>query len=309
MSQKVLSYDLGGTKVAVGVVSSRGRVLEDIRVPVHFERGKKGVLDQLTELGKNFLLRHPEIKKIGIASAGPLDPKRGILLEPTNFSRGGKLWGQVPIASLLRNRLKREIYLENDAAAAVLAERWIGAGKSFKNVMVLTLGTGLGTGIICNGQLVRSGRNLHPEAGHMIIRFGDLDAPCGCGNFGCAEAYLSGKNFERRAQKKLARPNITGSEIANLARKGNPQARALFHEYSEIMAIALYNYVRIFSPELVIFAGSFAATSDLFIKQTHKHLHRMLFRLNKTIHLTPKLTQSNLHNESGLIGGAYVALF
>lgn len=203
MSQKVLSYDLGGTKVAVGVVNSRGRVLNEIRVPIQLEKGKNAVIQQLVDLGHHLLQDHPEVKKIGIASAGPLDPIRGILLDPTNFvTPDHKSWGQVPLVALMKKKLKRSVHLENDAAAAVLAEHWIGAGKKYRNLMILTLGTGLGTGIICNGSLVRSGRNLHPEAGHIILNYDDKTAPCGCGNFGCAESYLSGRNFELRFRKK-----------------------------------------------------------------------------------------------------------
>lgn len=308
MSQKVLSYDLGGTKIAAGIVSGRGKVLEEIRVPIHLGQGKKGVLHQLETLGSQLLSRHPQIQKVGIASAGPLDPEKGELLEPTNFSRNGHLWGKVPLTQLLSKKLKRRVYLENDAAAAALAEHWVGAGKNYQNMIVLTLGTGLGTGIICNGHLVRSGRHLHPEAGHMIIQVNDESAPCGCGNLGCAEAYLSGGNFEKRIRRKYPHLGRTSKEIADQAREGNPQAMEAFDEYARLMAVALYNYVRIFSPEIVIFAGSFAAASDLFKLKTQTLLKKMLRQQNKVINLVPKLTVSTLQNNSGIIGGAYIAL-
>ena len=175
MSQKVLSYDLGGTKVAVGVITDQGVILESTRQPILLENGKDAVLNQLAQLGHHYLERYPEIHRIGIASAGPLDPLRGELLDPTNFSslEGGR-WGRVPLTEILQNRLERAAFLDNDAAAAVLAEHWLGAARGIQNVMVLTLGTGLGTGIICNGNLVRSGRFLHPEAGHLILNWKDI---------------------------------------------------------------------------------------------------------------------------------------
>ncbi|NBU20243.1 ROK family protein [bacterium] len=309
MSQKVLSYDLGGTKVAVGVITEQGKILEAKRESVLLEKGKDAVLDQLTELGRYYLERHPEITRIGIASAGPLDPKRGELLDPTNFSslEGGR-WGRVAITEILGQRFQRSVYLDNDAAAAVLAEFWIGAAKGINNVITLTLGTGLGTGIICNGKLVRSGRFLHPEAGHMIINFQDASAPCGCGNFGCAEAYLSGRNFESRMRRRFVDESLTNIELAARARAGGKAATQAFDEYAQILAIAIHNYVRIYSPELILFSGSFAATHDLFLEKTRGQLERLLKRLRLGMDMLPELRLAQLNNEAGLIGGAYIAI-
>lgn len=307
-SRIVLAYDLGGTKVAVGVVNSRGKVLEELRMPVLLEKGPNGVVEQLTELGKELLSRHPGIKQIGIASAGPLDPRTGILLDPTNFSRGGKRWGKVPLAQKLSKKLKRPVTIENDAAAAIMAEAWVGAAKGMNNAMILTLGTGLGTGVIANAQLVRSGRFLHPEGGHMIIRAGDPTAECGCGNLGCAEALLSGNGFARRAAARLQNPGVTGKDVAALARNKYPEAIELFDEYSELMAVAIHNYIRLYAPEVVIFTGSFAATHDLFLSKTRSRLSKMCARMRDGIDMLPRLQISKLNNQAGLIGAGWIAL-
>ena len=307
MSPPVLSYDLGGTKVAVGVISAKGKILVETRENVRIEDGKQAVIDQLVHLGEKFLKEFPKIKKIGMASAGPLDPLKGVLLDPTNFTSRHGSWGRVPLATILTKRLKRQVYLENDAAAAMLAERWIGAAKKHNNAMILTLGTGLGTGIICNGELVRTGQYLHPEAGHLIIHHGDQSAPCGCGNLGCAEAYLSGRGFTRRARMRFANPALTGKDIADLTRNGDPRGLAAFEEYAELMAITLHNYCVIYAPEIIVFTGSFANTADLFLQSTQNHLERYLLRRRVGIDLMPKLTTSALDNNAGLIGGAYVA--
>ena len=303
----VLAYDLGGTKVQAGVVTEKGKILAEVRTPVLFEKGKAAVLRQLSDIGEDFLRRYPKIKVVGMASAGPLDPGRGILLDPTNFTSSEGSWGRVPIAAILSKSLKRKVCLENDAAAAVLAEAWIGAGKGYDNVMILTLGTGLGTGIIANGQLVRSGRGMHPEAGHLMLNGRDTTAPCGCGNLGCAEAYLSGRNFTRRTRTRFGNPQLTGEEIANLARKQDPRALAAFEEYAEYMAVAIHNYVVLYAPEIVVFTGSFANTSDLFIDSTRSHLERLLVRRRVGVDFMPKLAVSKLENSAGLIGAAHVA--
>jgi glucokinase len=308
--QLVLAYDLGGTKVAVGVVDSSGKILAESRVPAVFSEGKKAVLDQLIALGREMIHKFPKVRRIGIASAGPLDPKKGILLDPTNFvsAKEPQGWGKVPLAAILSKALGKPATLENDAAAAMLAEHWKGAAKGFDNAMILTLGTGLGTGLITNGTLLRSGRHLHPEAGHIILKAGDTSAPCGCGNLGCAEAYLSGRSFARRSRLRFADPKLDGLAIEKMARAGDPRAIAAFDEYSQMMAIALHNYVVMFCPEIFVFTGSFANSADLFIEKTKFYLEQLLKRRRTGIDLMPQLAVSKLDNEAGLLGGAYVAL-
>lgn len=306
--QKVLTYDLGGTKIAIGVVTSQGKVLKELRTPALFAEGKKAVLDQLVELGQSILKDHPSIQKAGVASAGPLDPVKGILLDPTNFASSKGAWGKVPLAEILSKKLKIDVTLENDAAAAMLGEHWRGAARGYQNAMILTLGTGLGTAIISNGELVRAGRHLHTEAGHLIIQAHDSSAPCGCGNLGCAEAYLSGRNFSRRARTRFGNATLTAQDITELARKKDPRALAAFEEYAEMMAIAIHNYVVIYAPEIIVLTGSFAQAAGQFLPSTRHHLLRLLKRRRIGIDLIPKLKVSTLHNQAGLIGAAWIAL-
>ena len=308
---KVLAYDLGGTKVHIGVVDETGRILVEQRVPVLVEKGKTAVINQLADLGKDLIKLHPEIKYVGLASAGPLDPKRGLLLDPTNLSNPNdpnNNWGKFHITKVLGQKLNRKVILENDTTTTILAKHWKGKAKKYNNAMIMTLGTGLGTGIISNGDLLRSGRYLHPEAGHIIIRSGDQTAPCGCGNLGCSEAFLSGRGFTRRNRPRFARADYLAKDITALAEKGDPRALAAFTEYAELMAIAINNYVVCYSPEIIVFAGSFAEAAHLFIPATIEHLKVMLKRRRVGVDLLPKLAVSSLDNKAGLLGGAYVAL-
>lgn len=306
--EKVLAYDLGGTKVAVGVVDSRGKVLEEQRVPIVLNEGREAVFEQLAALGRALLKRYPEIKRAGIASTGPLDAKRGLLLNPNNLSGPDGNWGVVPLSRILQKKLRIPVTLENDAAAAMLAEAWIGRARKRANAMILTLGTGLGTAIISDGKLVQARRGLNPEAGHIIIRQGDDSAPCACGNLGCSDAFLSGRSFTRRARPRFANAELMAADIAELARNRDPRALAAFEEYAELMAIAINNYVTIYAPELIVLTGSFAAASDLFLPSTRHHLEKFLARRRAGIDLMPEIAISTLDNRAGLIGGAYVAL-
>jgi glucokinase len=320
----VLAYDLGGTKVAVGVVTPSGEILDERRVPVVFEQGKHGVLKQLAGLGKVYLKRYPGIETVGIASAGPLDAPAGTLLNPTNYSAGGKAWGKFPIARLLGSELNRKCVLENDAAAALLAEHWLGAALGVKNVMILTLGTGLGTAVLADGKLLRGGRGLHTEAGHIPLNIQDAKHVCGCGLPGCAEVYLSGHGFGVWAAERF-----TGSEksVVVAAQKGGAIqmtkwarssfkrdaqlrkiARQAFSDYSKMMAHALQSYVSIFSPELVVLTGGFADCADLFLPEVQKRLRKLLAPRCIGINFMPKIRVSTLDNRAGVLGAAYVAL-
>lgn len=305
---QVLAYDLGGTKVAVGVVDANGKILAWHREPALFKLGKKATLEQLVRLGSEYLEKYPKIQAVGIASAGPLDVVTGDLLDPTNFAGPDGNWGIVPLTKILEKGLKKPVILENDAAAAMLAERWKGHARGYDNAMIMTLGTGLGTAFVANGELVRSGRHQHTEGGHIILKTGDRTAPCGCGNFGCAEAYLAGRTFAHRARVRLGNDQIDAPQVAARARRGEKESLALFEEYSEMMASALATFAVLYAPEIVVLTGSFAAAHDLFVKNTLKHLEKMLARRNKTLPLTPKIEISSLENQAGLLGGAFVAL-
>lgn len=309
----VLSYDLGGTKVSVGAVDSSGKVLREIRVPVVAKEGKKAFFRQLIDLGNSVLQEFPQIKKIGFASAGPLHPERGVLLDPTNLAPAHENWKNIPLTKTLQNAFKMPVTLENDAAAAILAEHWIGAARRTQNAMILTLGTGLGTGVIANGNLVRAGRGLHTEAGHIILNSDDRTALCGCGNYGCAEVYLSGNGFTKRAALFLKIPKVSALQVAEFARDGkskhHKQAKKCFDDYAIHMATALHNYAVIYAPEIVILTGSFANASDLFLAQTEHELEKLLRRRRNGYDFLPRIKTSELDNQAGLIGGAYVALF
>lgn len=305
---KVLAYDLGGTKVAVGVIDSSGKILAAHREAVMIKKGKKATLKQLADLGKKFIKEYPEIKAVGIASAGPLNPATGELLDPTNFKGPEGAWGITPITSILKKSLKREVYLENDAAAALLAEAWIGKAKNCKNAMIVTLGTGLGAAFLVDGELVRGANASHTEGGHMVLQMGDESAPCGCGNDGCAEGYLSGRSFTYRGRKLFKNDIIDAVQIASRARSGDEMAIAHFDEYSDKMAAFLNNCYMMFSTEVVIFTGSFAAAHDLFLDQTIEKLKVRMKRRLETSDCLPKLEISTLENQAGLLGGAYIAL-
>lgn len=301
---KVIGIDLGGTKMAATVVSKQGKILDELKEPTAIEGGWPALKAQFLRVCRELQKKNKGIKAVGIASAGPLHAPSGKLLDPTNFGWTHPL--TVPITKQLQTNLKIPVRLENDAAAAALAERWKGgAGQNF---VVITLGTGLGVGVIANDKLVRGGRELHPEGGHLLLRPGDHSALCGCGNYGCAEAFLSGVNFGNRAAEKLSMPGISAKQVTELAKNGDKRALALFDEYATLLAEYLHNMVVLYYPEKVVFTGSFAEAHSLFLPQTEVRLRKLIERRLRTLPLLPKLSISKLGNKAGALGGAYIAL-
>ncbi|MGZ3706813.1 MAG: ROK family protein [Bdellovibrionota bacterium] len=299
-----IGIDLGGTKVAAAIVSQTGRAKGLLREPTNLAGGWTALKTQLLRLCSELQRVHGKVQGIGIGSAGPLHAPSGKLLDPTNFGWTSPL--VVNLSRELSRTLRIPVSLENDAAAAVLAESWKGGGG--KNCVVVTLGTGVGLGVVCDGKLVRGGRGLHPEGGHMLLRPGDPSAPCGCGNLGCAEAFLSGVNFGNRASRLLGESGLTGAALEARATAGDKRVLALFAEYSELLADYLQNLVVLYYPERVILTGSFAEAHPHFLSAARARLRELISRRLRTLPLEPEVRLSKLDRNAGVLGAAFVAM-
>lgn len=305
MKKTVLAFDLGGTKLAAAAVDESGKILREIREKVVFDKGIEGLFEQMARVGRDLCSQFPCLAG-AIASAGPLDPRAGLLLDPTNFKTSGHSWGVVPLVAEVKKHLKLPLTLENDAASAALAERWQGASQGFENSLVITLGTGLGVGVIANGELIRSGRYLHPEGGHLIIEHEKQEALCGCGNYGCAEAYLSGTNFTKLVSQQWGEA-VTTEEIVRRARAGDPKAVQAFSDYGRRMALYMRTLIVLFSPEVIVLSGGFSMVADLFLEKTAETLMQLMERRREGIDLLPEIKLSPFREEAGLLGAAWVA--
>lgn len=303
-----LAYDIGGTKVEIGIVNEQGKILRSEKKYLDLDKGKEFFIQELLALGNSYLSLEPGIEHIGVSSCGPLDPREGTLLDPTNLLSGGKGWGRVPLKAIFETEFQKPVTVDNDAACSALAELHFGAGRihDCRNLLVLTLGTGLGVGIICNGALLRGGRFLHPEAGHMIIQHEGSGRHCSCGVEGDSESYLSGKHFEQAFQREyqLAVP-LSAEAVANLARKGDENAKKNFDSYARFLAVTLHNLCIMFYPEIVVFDGGFSSAFDQFAKTSQSYLQPLLHRRSG---LMPKLMSSTLGKQSCLLGASYLCV-
>jgi glucokinase len=278
--QWVIGIDIGGTNCVVGAVAADGsRVVGDHSQPTGAERGVDAVIADLVAMAtRTITVVHAtdaaaEIVGVGVGAPGPLDIHRGIVLLTPNLG-----WTNVPLRARIAEGLGLAAALENDANCAVHAECWVGAAKNGQYVIGLTLGTGIGGGIVIGGKLYHGASDAAGEFGHHVI---DIDGPlCGCGNHGCLEAFASGRNIARRASELLAHSgpgilrDLTGGDpgrvtaelVYEAAAKGDALAQQVADDTARYLGIGLSNFLNIFNPDTVVILGGVIHAGDaLFV--------------------------------------------
>jgi glucokinase len=267
-SQKLLlGVDIGGTKVAVGLVNSRGQILHVSRAPMAAhgtaDAGFRAVQNAIDGLMPH--ARSEQVRAIGVCVPGWVDSKRGVLLSATNLP----CWKNFPLARKLEKHYGLSARLTNDASAAALAEAKWGAGATYESIFYVSLGTGIGTAVIREGEIYHGRPGGSCEGGHTSINFnGPL---CGCGKRGCVEMYASGSAISRRARNLLGKKdnnpsqvlkmaggiiaNVTAETVTKAARGGDKLAKQILGEAASHLAIWLGNMIDLLEPEVIIVGG------------------------------------------------------
>jgi glucokinase len=255
----VLALDVGGTKLAAGVVSPDGTVASFCQIETAVGEGPAAVVKRLLELGEQALTEAggPDVTAIGVGCGGPLDPQTGVILGPPGLPG----WDEVPLGRFVTERFGLPAYVENDATAAALGEyRW--GGWNVRNLVYLTVSTGFGGGVVVDGKLFRGAANQGGELGHVVVDW--QGRQCGCGARGCAEAYVSGTAIARRATEAVAvradsrlaaLPVITAKDVAEQARAGDPLANAVWDETTAMLGRMVAVLINVCEPELVVLGG------------------------------------------------------
>jgi glucokinase len=256
----VLALDIGGTKLAVGVVDGTGYVHSFLVAPSDAKRGAEETLERLFELGRQAVAESgvpwERIRAVGIGCGGPLDSERGVLLAPPHLPG----WRDVPVTELARQAFGRPAVLENDATAAAAGEHRFGAGVGTRHMVYLTISTGVGGGVIVDGRLYRGAQGNGAELGHVTVDW--HGRPCrGCGRRGCLEAYVSGTSIAERAAE-AGMDGATASDVAAAASAGDERALAVWDETIEALACGLTSIVNLFEPELVVIGGGVSRTGE-----------------------------------------------
>ena len=292
ISINVIGVDLGATNIISLLVSKDGEVVARDARKTMGEKGKKKTISQIIISAKDVLKKGEEegisaesIMALGIGGPGPLNGDGGVIHVAPNIPG----WTNTNLVEELEGEFDLPVYLENDANAAALGEWWLGAGRGIDNLVLITLGTGVGGGIIIGGEVLHGARHTAGEIGHMIIREGGL--LCGCGNHGCLEAYASSSAVVKRTVGAIKRgektvltdlvknklEDITCELVYDTARDGDKLCKRIVEETGEYLGIGITNIVNTINPEMVILGGGMAKAGDLLFKPVRKYVKEHAF--------------------------------
>ncbi|HKW88956.1 MAG TPA: ROK family protein [Candidatus Acidoferrales bacterium] len=314
-----LGVDIGGTKVAAGIVTPLGEIISKVRVPMVSDRdsaaGLAAVESAISAALESQPKRRSSVAAIGISCPGPLDPRRGVVINPPNL----KCWRNFPLAEKITASRHLPARLDNDANAAALAEALWGAGAGYASVFYATLGTGIGTGVILDGRIYHGRTGAAAEGGHVSI---DYRGPkCACGKLGCIEALGAGPAVARRAQEWL-RSGVPGRENLLSLAGGKPEGvtaemvGAAWHagdklsadvlrETADLLAIWLGNIVDLFEPDVIIFGGGMGELMSEWFGRIREQLPA--WTINSRCREIP-LVRARYGEDSGIAGAAALCL-
>lgn len=249
----VLGLDIGGTKLAAGVVAGDGRVLSFLVESTRAEEGPVRGLERLFELARRAVVEagadRAQLGAVGIGSGGPLDSARGVLLAPPHLTG----WVDVPIVERAEEWFALPVALENDATAAAAGEHRYGAGAGTSHMVYLTISTGVGGGVVIDGRLYRGATGNGGELGHVTVDCNGR-ACRGCGRKGCLEAYVSGTSIAERAAE-AGMGAVTANDVAEAAKTGDPVAVEVWDATTDALGCGLTSIVNLFEPQLVVLGG------------------------------------------------------
>jgi len=299
MTEYCIGLDLGGTNLRAAAVDRNGNMLLSINGHTGFAAEREAILTEMVqamdclrrEIGDSSLVG------IGVAVPGFIALEKGVVLNSNNIPA----LENFPIRDELSDRLNAPVILENDANAAALGEKWIGAGRDFSDLVMLTLGSGVGGGIICNGKVLRGYLGMAGEFGHItVVPNGN---PCGCGNRGCVEKHASATAITAMARLLGLGDALTSKEVYDLALAGNEKARTIFESFGEILGITLATLINSFNFPLYLVAGGVIAAWDLFAPVMLAEARRRSFAFRTT---DTRIERAQLGNQAGLYGAAFL---
>jgi glucokinase len=314
----IVGVDLGGTSINVGVVPFDGGTILGMRsMPTESDRGAKFVVDRMIEMIRASMRdaqREADIPEkgligIGLGSPGPLDRKTGTVLDTPNLG-----WRNFPLRDLISNALGLEAELDNDANCATLGEWWMGAGRGVSMLVGVTLGTGIGGGIILDGRVFHGVADVAGEIGHMTID--STGRKCNCGNYGCLEAYASGPAIAARAIEGLqtGEPSILSSMVDDdLSRltaatvfeaiiSGDEYAKQVMRDTARFLGTGVANLINILNPEMVVISGGVTRAGEHLFEPLQAEVRRRAFQHAAE---TCRIVSSQLGGMAGVIGAAY----
>jgi glucokinase len=303
----IIGLDLGGTFLKYALGTPEGHLLYKNKTPSQATESREKVFQVIFNVIDELLYRAESldrhVRAVGIGSPGAVDYEQGKLRGSTpNIVN----WADADIRGPIEGRYNLPLWADNDANVMALAEARVGAAKGCKNIIALTLGTGIGGGILIDSQLYRGTFFSGSEIGHMTIRF---DGPaCNCGNYGCIEAYASAPAIVRNYLQKTSsppEPSVTTIEIFERAAHGEPKAIETVQETSSYLGVALANIANIFNPEVIVLGGGVADAGDGFLQSIDKEMRRRALPASVQ---NLRVVRAQLGNDAGVVGAISLAV-
>lgn len=310
-----IGVDLGGTNIVVGLVNDLGELLETKSCPTGRERGFDAVVSDIVRMVKEFLsqkqVEHDPIKGIGIGIPGIADTETGVVISCVNL-----FWENVPLKEAMESALDLPVFIGNDATLAGLAEYEVGVMKEAKSGVFLTLGTGVGGGIIMDHKVISGKHGIASEVGHMVV--GKLDQACNCGRKGCLEQFASSTAIIAYAKNHLAEhpdsvlhersggniESVDGRMIFDAAKEGDTFALKAVHRLAHYLAVGIMNIISVLDPEMFVLGGGIANAGEFLLDIVRENVNK-----EKYFPAVPvgKICLATLKNDAGVLGGAFLA--
>ena len=311
-----LGIDLGGTNIATAVVNEEYKIIGEGKVKTRAPRPADEIADDMVKAAmmavENAGLTLDDIAEIGVGTPGSVNPYTGVIGMAKNLE-----FYHVPLKAMLEERFKKSVFLENDANAAAFGEQLAGAGKGAEQFVAITLGTGVGGGVIINNHILSGFNSAGGELGHMVIvKDGE---PCTCGRLGCWEAYASATALVRITKKAMNEnknskmwetvkdgdiENVNGRTAFDAMRLGDEAAKAVIKEYCDNIACGLTNIINIFQPDIICIGGGVSKEGEVLVAPIREYVEREQFSRNldkKTV-----IKAAELGNDAGIIGAAFL---
>jgi glucokinase len=326
-----IGLDVGGTSMKAGVVNDAGRPLSNVSLPTEAHRGQEFGLERMAETIRAAAagagLTMDRIAAVGVATPGTMDIPAGVILDPPNLHP----WRNVPVRQYVQGVFRIPTAFQNDANAAALGEFWVGAGRGVRSLVMFTLGTGIGGGIILGGKVLEGEHSHGGEVGHIKI---EMTKPrlCGCGRRGCLEAYASAPSVVKRAREALAEDggrsslhrlsvgarsgdraptglgdraptegDLTSREVFDAAAAGDELAAKVVEDTAFYLAVGAMNLMHVIDPDMVVFGGGMIAAGEPFLERIRHHVRELAFPVpaEKT-----RICYAELGSDAGFIGAA-----
>jgi len=299
MNRYSIGVDLGGTNSRAAAMDEKGRIIESISIATDLAAGRDRVIADVVanilELKKQ--IGEGSLAGVGIGVPGFIRMKEGMIVGSHNMPG----FDNYPVRDDISARLGSPVILENDANAAALGEKWMGAGRDVDDLVLLTLGTGIGGGVIIGGEVLHGFVGMAGELGHItVVPNGN---PCGCGNVGCLEKHASATAIESMANLLALGDHVSAREVFELAKEGEHRAVWIFERMGEALGTALASLINIFNFPLYLLSGGVLPAWEFFAPAMLKEVERRSFTFR---HTETRIEPATLGNEAGLYGAAYL---